>query len=558
MKRSKTNTLSTRGPALFDLRWALDNDSWGASVVSGIFYTKKKGEDFRYALTEAAEELAKVALKDGGGNTSKWFATLEQAALTTGASNPKTIRQILWQAYPDDGFVSESRKLLASTPAGKRLNVLQGLAFKWRDLAHCKREDRIASSLFLCELAFEPEEFEGLTEPGEVTHAIGLGLDGYAPPAECEEEGPSDKHLVVSRAADIKPEPISWFWPQRIARGKLTLIAGQPGLGKSQVLAAIAAATTTGGDWPCGEGIAPLGSAIILSAEDDPSDTQVPRLMAAGADLQRVHIVTAVKQDDANGNRTFNIQADLDLIERALDDIGDVTLVSIDPLSSYLGKLDSHNNTDVRAVLERLSEMAARRGVAVVGVTHFNKGEGSAINKVIGSIAFVAAARAAFMVAEDPEDDLRRLLVGIKNNLGHTTGALAFRIEEKEVGENGDILAPYIVWDDEPVSDITADEVLAANARGGAGDTTTDEVMDFLRSLLSCGPLPADEVQQEAISAGHLKEGTTIGKDKAFRRAKKKLGIDLNSGTVYREGGAGAAGRWFWSLPEGAEVFSRA
>jgi len=97
-------------------------------------------------------------------------------------------------------------------------------------------------------------------------------------------------------AADVEPEPVEWLWPGRVAIGKQTLIAGEAGLGKSQVAIAMVAAVTTGGTWPCYEGRAPLGNVIILSAEYGAADTVIPRLMAARADLKRVHLVSSVLQ----------------------------------------------------------------------------------------------------------------------------------------------------------------------------------------------------------------------------------------------------------------------
>src|SRR5262249_12400926 len=153
-----------------------------------------------------------------------------------------------------------------------------------------------------------------------------------------------------------------------------------------------------------------LGSVIILSAEDDAADTIKPRLMAAGADVNRVHIVSAVTLSAGKGRRMFNLQNDLALLEAEIARVGDARLVIIDPVSSYLGNTDSHKSAETRAILEPISEMAGRLRVAVVAVTHFSKGGGtSANNRVIGSVAFVAAARAAFIVTRDPDDESRRL-----------------------------------------------------------------------------------------------------------------------------------------------------
>jgi len=134
--------------------------------------------------------------------------------------------------------------------------------------------------------------------------------------------GTGDAVLIARRASDIKIVPVSWLWPGRIALGKLSLIAGEPGLGKSQVSLAMAAAVTTGGSWPCREGGAPKGNVIILAAEDGAADTLVPRLKAADADLERVSIVSAVSEDA--GRRAFNLAADLDLLEQKIRAAGDV------------------------------------------------------------------------------------------------------------------------------------------------------------------------------------------------------------------------------------------
>ena len=170
------------------------------------------------------------------------------------------------------------------------------------------------------------------------------------------------------------------------------------------------------------EGYAPLGSVIILSAEDGAADTLVPRLMAAGADLARVHIIKAVRTADGKGQESFNLQDDLDLLDAKIREVGDCAMVGIDPVSSYIGsKTDSHKNSEVRQVLEPLSLMAERLRVAVVSVTHFSKGGSGASTKAmhrfIGSIAFIGAPRAAFVVIEDSEDNDLRLFLQAKNNI---------------------------------------------------------------------------------------------------------------------------------------------
>jgi len=122
-------------------------------------------------------------------------------------------------------------------------------------------------------------------------------------PSEEPDQAAGGPELITRCAADVRPEPVEWLWPGRVALGKLTLIAGEAGLGKSQVSIAMAAAVTTGGEWPCRERRAPQGNVVILSAEDGAADTVVPRLMAAGADRHCVHLVSAVRGDDGKSRR---------------------------------------------------------------------------------------------------------------------------------------------------------------------------------------------------------------------------------------------------------------
>jgi AAA domain len=323
------------------------------------------------------------------------------------------------------------------------------------------------------------------------------------------------------------------------------LIAGEPGLGKSQLTASLAATVTTGGQWPCATDRAPLGSVVILSAEDDASDTIAPRLKAAGADLNRVQVVSAVNASDGKttSRRSFNLQTDLDLLERAMRQVGDVRLVVIDPITSYLGKgVDSHKNAEVRSVLEPVAEMAARWQAAVIGVTHFSKGGGtSAINRFIGSIAFIAAARAAFVVTADPdsEDDARRLFLPVKNNLAAKGEGLSFRIEQHLL-ENG--LCPSVIeWGSDVVTQ-TADEILAATAEAGDSPRRT-EAEDFLRSSLADGPRPTKGIQDEAKEAGISW--------RTICRAKRDMGIKAKAVATPRVGGEDPPiNRWYWSLPD--------
>jgi putative DNA primase/helicase len=361
-------------------------------------------------------------------------------------------------------------------------------------------------------------------------------------PSEQPDQAPSGAELIVQCAADVKPEPVEWLWPGRVALGKLTLIAGEAGLGKSQLSIAMVASVTTRGEWPCREGRAPQGSVVILSAEDGAADTVVPRLMAAGADRERVEIVSAVR--DEKSRRSFNLSADLALLDQKISEIGDVKLIIIDPISSYLGpKVDSHVNAAVRAVLEPVSEMAARLRVAIVAITHPPKGTGTtAINRFIGSIAFVAASRAAFMVTRDADDDTRRLFLPVKNNLAPLGKGLAFRLEQRLVTDG--IVGSSVAWETETVT-ITADQALQAADDRGDGGGAGAEAEEFLREALAGGAVAVIDLKADAKEAG-LSWAT-------IRRAKDRLGVVAKRESHGRNGG----GRWTWALPTPARCSSR-
>jgi RecA-family ATPase len=177
---------------------------------------------------------------------------------------------------------------------------------------------------------------------------------------------------------DIEPEPLRWLWPGRIPLGKLTLLIGDPGLGKSLVTVDMAARLSRGTAFADGAAC-DRGSTIFLSAEDEAADTIRPRLDAAGADLSRVHVLDAVRVTLADGvlsEKCFSLETDIAALESALLQNPDVRLIVIDPLSAYLGGTDSHSNAEIRGLLSPLGAMAARRGVAVSAITHLRKSPG--------------------------------------------------------------------------------------------------------------------------------------------------------------------------------------
>jgi hypothetical protein len=239
--------------------------------------------------------------------------------------------------------------------------------------------------------------------------------------------------------------------------------------------------------------------------------------------------------------RMFHLEKDVAHLEAELIKMRDARLVIIDPITAYLGGVDTHRHSDVRGVLGLVADLAARNRVAVVVISHWNKtGAGSAMNRITGSGAFVAAVRAAFMVARDPDDnsDTRRLFVPIKNNLAPRGDGLAFRLEQHLIG---DIVASAIAWENEKVTR-TADEILAAAYHDCEQQSVLDEATDWLKELLADAPVDTNQVHAQAKAAG-LTWATV-------KRAKSRLGIKPQR----RSQGGDGKGKWIWALPsQGAQ-----
>lgn len=385
-----------------------------------------------------------------------------------------------------------------------------------------------------------PEEFKKQTEKAaqeaaKLARKHGSTAAIKPPPSTPHTANGGATHAVMRCLDDVEAKPIRWFWPGRIACGKLTLLAGDPGLGKSQITAALAGIVTRGGFWPVdGTRCAP-GSVIFLSAEDDAADTIRPRLEAVGADLRRCFILDAIRETDETGTareRSFSLKSDLERLYYAILKIGDVRLVVIDPITAYMGGIDSHKNTDVRAMLTPIAEVAEACGVAVLGVSHLNKSNAQeALQRVSGSLAFVAAARAALIVIKDRKNPARRLLLPLKNNLGKDTGGLAFAVQSETL-DNG-IETSRIEWEREAVT-MTADEAMRIDIDPDKSGER-EEAKQFLLDLLANGPVLATEAERQYQEAGLSK--------RTIERAKKDLGI-----VSEKQGKNG----WTWAILKGA------
>lgn len=229
--------------------------------------------------------------------------------------------------------------------------------------------------------------------------------------------------LSVSRVADVAVEKIEWLWHGYIPFGKLTVLEGDPGLGKSTVTLDLAARISTGGFLPDDTRTEAPGDVLLISSEDGIADTVRPRLEAAEADLTRVHVITGLSEGGM-----VRIPEDLPKLEALINDVH-AHLVVIDPLVAFLGEgIDSHRDQDVRRALHPLTEMANRTKAAFILMRHLNKGSGKAMYRGGGSIGITGAVRSGIVIAPDPEEPQYRVLAVFKSNLAKTPESLRFRL----------------------------------------------------------------------------------------------------------------------------------
>lgn len=346
---------------------------------------------------------------------------------------------------------------------------------------------------------------------------------------EIDPAKPPTANARVVRLADVQPQQVSWLWTNRVPLGKITVFDGDPGLGKSVLTMDLTARVSRSRPMPDGHAGDLDGSAgiVLMTAEDGLADTIRPRLEAAGADLSRVVALQSTGSDD--GDRPVTLQ-DIDAIEAAIRSV-QARLVVIDPLMAFLpGEVNSYRDQDVRRILRPISDLAERTGAAIVLVRHLSKAAGvSPLYRGGGSIGIIGAARSGLLIAKDPDDPEgdRRILAGVKSNLGPPPQSLAYRLEPVENG------AVRIRW--EGTTTHTAGQLLAIPV-DDESRSALDEAVDFLREVLSRGPRPAKDVKSEARSAGIA--------ERTLDRAKSRMGVRA------QKHGFTESSTWLWELPE--------
>jgi putative DNA primase/helicase len=359
-------------------------------------------------------------------------------------------------------------------------------------------------------------------------------------PANEAEGGPTEPKLMTVKASEVEPKELDWLWEYRFLRGHINIIGGDPGLGKSMLLIDMAARASTGNNWPDGSPCKQC-SVLYSTTEDGIADTVVPRLMAAGADLERVDIVEGVKCRDDSELPLF-LNEHLIYLDDMLTANPEIGILIIDTLQSHIGSaVATNNNSSVRGVMTPLKRLAEKHHVAVLCIEHLTKSKTTsgenATYRVQGSIAFAGAARSVWIVAKDQEDESgkRRYLQASKTNLAPDNSGLGLSYEI--CGPTG---KPYVHWLQTDVA-TPIDQLLRIPDGTNGGDQSDGGELgrccDWLRDVLT-EAMPAKEV--EAGAKSEMISTATI------RRAKNELGIRSEK----------RDGRWYW-IPSGDMEQSR-
>jgi putative DNA primase/helicase len=308
------------------------------------------------------------------------------------------------------------------------------------------------------------------------------------------------------------------LWKGHLAKGKIQILAGMPGVSKTTLAMSLAATISKGTPLPDGT-VCDIGNVLVWSGEDDPKDTLVPRLMANDADLDRIFFVEGTK-DESGNQLPFDMSRDVARLAAVAGAVGDISLMVVDPIVSAITG-DGNSNSDVRKSLQPLVDLASRLDCAVWGISHFTKNSGgqAAVNRVSGSVAFGAVARLVHICSRqkakegEPPPDGEFCIMRAKSNISATGGGFSYDIAQVLVPSKNHIIeASRIEWRG-PLSG-TAEEVLASFEAEEKDTGALGEAKNFLEIQLSNGPKKyvdiLAEAKHESISESTLKRASTV------------------------------------------------
>ena len=293
-------------------------------------------------------------------------------------------------------------------------------------------------------------------------------------------EPPQEETVEIIRMSEVDTQTVEWLWEPYIPFGKVTIVQGNPGEGKTTFALRLAAACTTGGTLPGMKPLPPF-QVIYQTAEDGLGDTVKPRLIEAEADLDRVLVI-----DEAKRELTLSDER----IEKAITQNG-ARLIILDPIQAYMGeKTDMNRANEVRPMFRRLADVAERTGCAVILIGHLNKAAGGqSAYRGLGSIDFRAAARSVLLIGRVKREPNVRVIIHDKSSLAPEGKPVAFCLDPETGFE----------WIGE--YDITADELLSG--AGGNNATKTEQAEKLILDLLADGKeLASEDIEKAAADAG--------------------------------------------------------
>ena len=323
--------------------------------------------------------------------------------------------------------------------------------------------------------------------------------------------------LKIIHMEDVLSKEVEWLWYPYIPYGKITIIEGDPGEGKTTLVLKLAAALSRGLPLPCDDDkeYEPI-HIIYQTAEDGIEDTIKPRLEKAGADCSMIRVIDETDKE---------LSMTDDRLEQAIIETG-ARLIILDPIQAYIGAtVDMHRANEIRPVLKHLGIIAEKHNCAIILIGHMNKASGSkSTYRGLGSIDIQATARSVLLVARLRDKPNIRIMAHDKSSLAPAGDAIGFEMTE----DNGMVcIGPY---------DITIDELLSGNE--GRGKKKLDIAENFIKEYFGSNKvIPSNEIMMEAAKRS-IKRNTLLS-------AKKKLGITSDKekaedGTIY----------WTWVMPE--------